>query len=291
MELIPVLKLLWRKRVLVGIALLFSVAVGVVVAFRVSLLPPELHSRQHNVGVASANILIDSPKSSLADLSPLGAGALDATADLLASVLATQGLEDQIATQAGIPFDRLLVALPSSGLPIPTALGTTAQASGSTAAKYKLVVTTDDPQPIISLAATAPDPQSAARLANGAIQALRQYLNSVAVREQIPARRRPVITRLGSPVVGLAFVGPRRLYGVAATVLLFALAIAAIVTASGIARAWRLAEAREARKTESSDDDHDGRKLARLSPGVASANGSLLAHSELVRTADSEGAG
>lgn len=256
-ELIPVLQLLWRRRVIVGVGLLAAIAVGVLISFRVSLSPPGLHSRQHTVGVASANVLIDTPQSTVADLAPFGGDVLNARAGLLANVLGTGAVEAAIAAQADIPLNELLVVPPSSGAPLPTALGQAAQKSGSQAAPYRLQVTLNDSLPIIVLAITAPNARSAARLANGAIGALRAYLKSVATQQQIPASRQPVVTALGQPVAGVAVRGPRRLYGVAGAFVVFALMIAAIVIGSGIARAWRAAAPPKRSKTEGSAPSDD----------------------------------
>ena len=41
-------------------------------AYRISLAPPKLESRQYHVGVASARVLVDTPDSQVVDLNPEG---------------------------------------------------------------------------------------------------------------------------------------------------------------------------------------------------------------------------
>ena len=58
-------------------------------AYRISLAPPKLESRQYHVGVASARVLVDTPDSQVVDLNPKGADALSSRASLLANLMAS----------------------------------------------------------------------------------------------------------------------------------------------------------------------------------------------------------
>ena len=63
MQLYAILNELWRRRIVVGIALVVSVFLGLMVAFKVSPgLPPKLTSRSHEIGVASTRVLINTEK-------------------------------------------------------------------------------------------------------------------------------------------------------------------------------------------------------------------------------------
>ena len=59
MELVTILRELWHRRTIVALVALVSLLVGAAVAFRL----PSLESRKYEVGIATARILVDTPKS------------------------------------------------------------------------------------------------------------------------------------------------------------------------------------------------------------------------------------
>src|SRR5262245_48327480 len=86
-----------RRAVLVGVFLALTAAV--LVMYRVSFDPmPSLASRDYEVGVASAAVLIDSKSSQAVDLGTaevrVDVGSLSARAKLLANLLVTRPLRD-----------------------------------------------------------------------------------------------------------------------------------------------------------------------------------------------------
>ena len=76
MEFVTILRELWRQRALVLAGAALAIALGLMTAYKVSLAPPKLESRQYRVGVASARMLIDTPDSQVVDLEPKGADGL-----------------------------------------------------------------------------------------------------------------------------------------------------------------------------------------------------------------------
>lgn len=240
MTLTVILQEFWRRRILIGLALLLSLAAGAVVAYRVTpTLPPHFKSRQYQVGVASVRMLVDTPNSIVADLNPSGASSLSLHAQLLANLLASQSIRTTIAASVGIPIQDLAVVPPAiSAAPIvatPLATATVPPADAST-----LTISVDPTLPIVSISAQAPDRVGAANLANGAVTALRAYLVSVAGAQKIPTSRRPVITSLGA-LSGTATRGRSRILGVAAALVLFSLLSYVILIVGGLRRRVRMA--------------------------------------------------
>lgn len=231
MDLIPTLQLLWRQKLRVLIALVASVAIGVVLIGS---------SRQHTIGVASANVLVDTPTSSIADLSPAGSDVIAARATLLANMMATTTVRDGIAKLAGIAPDELAVSVPSSAAPLPTAFAVGAGKASTVAPPYELTLATDPTLPIIAISASAPDRAAAQRLAASGEAGLRQYLTAIASAQHIPKSKQPVLSFLGSPVSATAVRGTRKLYGVAAAIIALAFFLAIIVMAPRLAHAWRI---------------------------------------------------
>jgi hypothetical protein len=232
MELITILRSLSRHRVLVILAGLLAIVTAVGVTYRAG-------ASQHKVGRASATVLVDTPRSTVADLNPNGAGALLARTQLLANLMASGPLEVMIAQGARISPDQLVVVPPATaGTIVPTSIALGA-AAASPSRGYLLNINTDPTLPLISISAQAPSATQASRLASSAVSSLQRYLGSVAGSQKIPAGNRPVITSLGPPKTSEVLQGSRRLYGLLAGVLVFILLCATIVIVSGIARLWR----------------------------------------------------
>lgn len=237
MKTISLLTELWRRRLLVGAALLVSSCIGLAVAYQIALTPPQLHSRQHEIGVASARLLVDTPRSIVADLDPSGAASLSLHAQLIADLVASQPIRDAIAREVGIPVGSLAVIPPvvagGPAVPTPIATATTPPSSTST-----LTLSVDPVLPLVTITVRAPAGTLALRLADGSVTALQNYLRAVAAEQGIPDRRRPQIKALGSQAA-VATVGPSPLYGVGAAAVAFGFLCWSILFVAGIRRRMR----------------------------------------------------
>jgi hypothetical protein len=140
MDLVRGLRELWRRRgVVAGVAVL-AVIVGVLTTYSVTL-PTTIETRQHQVALASASALLDTPSSQVVDLggrSSAEGSTLPGRAALLASLLTTSPLKDDIAKRAGIDPRTLLASTPGLGagapggaVKAPVATGTTVRAGDS----------------------------------------------------------------------------------------------------------------------------------------------------------------
>jgi hypothetical protein len=244
MEFITVLRELWSRRRLVLAVGVLALIAGLLVAFQFSP-PAELRSRQYDVGIGSARALVDTPSSAVVDLgeqesSAVAVGALPGRAALLATVMVSSPLKDEIAKRAGVPADELIA----------DAQGTTPSgkaASADTAAPvddrraYRLNAQFETDLPILTLRTQAPDAAVARRLADEAIAALIEHLRSVAGVEGVPDARRLVVKQLGPARSAVTTRGPRRLYALVLAIFVFGLGCAAIVAAQWFARSWQLA--------------------------------------------------
>src|ERR1044071_1276315 len=106
MEVVVMLRELWRRRWLVLLSGVLALLIGVLMAYRVH--PPfKFESRAYTVGIASTTAMLDTPSSQVVDLGGQdsevagSAGTLPGRAALLASVLTTSPLKDEIAKSAG----------------------------------------------------------------------------------------------------------------------------------------------------------------------------------------------
>jgi len=266
MGLVTALRELWRFRWLVLPTILVALAIAVTLMFRVQG-ATSLQSRDYQVGIASARALVDTDSSQLVDLgTATGADlpTLSARAQLLANLMTSSPLRDEIARRAGVPDDMLVT--PSAAAP-----GGASTAQGVTGT----IVSADDPRanilktsvpalsggeiPIIAVETQAPDPRVAARLANQAIAVLQRRLTTLAGTEAVPTRRRVVVRALGPARSQLVSRGPSPVLAVAAGLIVLLLGCGIILLVANFARLWRqageLSPRRAARSPEPSDDE------------------------------------
>jgi hypothetical protein len=251
MDLITILRALWRGRLFVVLATVVAICAGLVVAYRVTPgLPPKLDSRQYHVALGTVNVLVDTPDSQVIDLSPSGADAVSTRATLLASLISTSPIKDAISARVGIPSDQLVVLGPQAGAGPTSPSGTKAAVSADGRRANIISIRTDETLPVISIDTQAPTEQAAIRLADGAASGLQDYLGTVVKTQKVPLSRRLVLRQLGTPEVGVSVRGPRKAYGVVLALFLLAIFWAAIVLLPGIARALRAAAEEERAEKE-----------------------------------------
>ena len=253
MELVGILRLLWRERVLVAVAAIVAIFAGFALAFPISF-PPKLESRQYEVGLGSLEALVDTPSSQVVDLGgDTGADieTLAGRATLLASLMTSSPLKDEIARRAGVDA-RELIAIPPSGAgsgatSSPEKSGTGIDINDPRAKILKAKVPTLDSGdvPIISVNTQAPTAAVAARLADESVKVLKDHLKSVAGADNVPDARQVVVAELGPARSSVESRGPAQFLGIVAGLFVFLLGCAAIVGVTALASGWRRLAAME----------------------------------------------
>lgn len=246
MRSIKILRQLWRHRLLVVAVGLIATIAGMAVMFKL----PSLQSRSYVVGVATGQILLDTPDSQVVAVSPKGSDTLGVRAGLIASLMVGGTVESAIAHNAGLSL-RQLGGTTGAATQGPAVLGGSSPVSSETPSgpdayvlrTNTLTDNTNNPLPIIQFTAQAPNPDAALRLANATITGLREYLDSKAAAERIPDAGRMRITGIGAPQVTTQTHGPTALVAIPVVLFVFALGCAAIVGLPMLARSWRAAEA------------------------------------------------
>jgi hypothetical protein len=271
-ELVESGRILWQRRHLVLGALALSMVAGILLSFRVSsLLPPQLHRRSYTVGEASGQVLIDTSRSQIADVSPAGEDALYPRAALLSNLMATAPVQRDVAKLLKLPLADLSVKPPAASIiaPVrPTPLAVAGEAASTAHATWALSITLDPNLPLIDFGATAPTPQQAEALANAAITVLKQQVSAVAILEGIPINDQVVVDTIGPPAAALVVRGIRVLYGAAAAAALFlALCTVIVLLGSAVERRRR----REAPGGVQAEADELPQTPARPRPSIASA--------------------
>jgi hypothetical protein len=183
-ELIAVIRLLWRRRLLVALGAVL--AIGAAFMLGPSPTPPR--------GYAATRVLLDTSRSQLATDAPFGAETLAWRATLAAQTLATDGNRSTIAAGAGIRPEQFDITDIQLTIPtIPASLPRAAtQAAYSSAKPYAIDVYTDDIVPMITISASAPDRESAVKLAESTIAALKSYTEAPANSERMALEVRTV---------------------------------------------------------------------------------------------------
>jgi hypothetical protein len=241
MDAVTLLRRLRHRRLAVAGALLLALVAGMLLAYRVAPgAPPWLESRQYEVGVASAAVLFDSESSLVSDLGDATVAAspanLAARAQLLANLLVSSPLKDQIAARAQILPQRLVARLSSAD---PRLKIQSAPAIGSTVretdrAANVLNVALNYRVPIITFNARARSPQAAARLSNAAATELRRYVEAAG--DRVPDARKLVVEPLGAASSSMQTRGPTRLSAALLALAVFVVSCAGILAVDAAVR-------------------------------------------------------
>ena len=225
---------------------LLALLTGIAVMYKL----PSLQKRSYDVGVATGQLLIDTPDSQVVALAPKGLDTLGVRANLIASLMAAGAVQSAIAQQAGLHPGQLAATTDAATLG-PVASGISSPVSATPSSRQDAYILTthtlsdlsNDPLPIIQFTAQAPNPAAALRLANATITGLREYLNTKAATDQIPEAGRLRVSDTSVPQVTTQSRGPTAPMAILAAVLVFVVGCAAIVGFPVLARSWRAAEA------------------------------------------------
>ncbi len=239
MDSVTILRALWRRRIQVCLVALVAITTGWMLAYRISF-PPE--RRSYDVGVATASILVDTPKSQLVAIDPKGSDTLASRANVLVNLMVDGEIKDAIARRVGLPPKQLIASTQSNGDAGPV----TPLNARSHAFTTSVALTSDMAElPIIRVQTQAPDVQQAIKLANAAVAGLGDYLDSKAADETVAYKRRLRVRALGTALGKEAARGPGRMMALAVAVFVFLAGCALMLAVSALVRGWRAAAASE----------------------------------------------
>jgi hypothetical protein len=162
MELLLMLRRLWRRRLPLGVGLALAAAIAVAVGGA-----PASAS-----AVAWTRVALDTPTSELVGAAPSGADTLPWRASLLVHLMGTDSTQQELAQRLGVPPDEVAVvdtALAVPDVPSSTALAATKAATPNGAPYVLTVALPNDSLPLISVEAAAPERAGARRLAEAAV--------------------------------------------------------------------------------------------------------------------------
>jgi hypothetical protein len=173
LEILPVIRLVWRLRL--------HLAVGLVAAIAALVALGGTKPATSASALAWTRVALDTPRSQLVNSAPLGADTLTWRASLLTHLMTTDALQRALARQLGVPADQVAVVDPTLNVPAaPASMPTRAAeaASLTTAPNVVTVLVPNDVLPVISVEAAAADPAGAKRLAQAAVAVLRSQASA-----------------------------------------------------------------------------------------------------------------
>lgn len=168
MEIVGILRVLWRHRLLVvlgGVVLVVLVLAG---THRIALDPPHVIAHKTVSGRATARLLLTSPQAPFAGAQRANdqSNSMGLRSAFLADEMAADAARRDIARRAGIWPSQLVVFGPVGKPPadaVPLAVSAASSAARATA-PYTINTTADGTVPIVTLEVSAPSPREAARL-------------------------------------------------------------------------------------------------------------------------------
>ena len=231
------LKELWRRRLLVGAAVLAAAAIAVFGVYRVNLAPPSIAERSHVDAQGSIDILVDSANSPIADARRDLTG-LIARAGVFARLIAGGNVVGQIARRTDIPVKQIDVAGPS---PLPgQAPG--ADESSPQIHRYGISITQQEELPILTVLTRAPTVSEARELAAAAPAAVARVVESIQEQQSTPAGKRVEFRVLGPAEAAPVDNSLGKKVALALFVVLLAIFVALILGGPRFVAAWRTAE-------------------------------------------------
>jgi hypothetical protein len=257
MDTVKKLQDLWGLRRYVAGVCVLALLAGMLVTYHMSF-PPK--SRSYDVGVATAQVLVDTPRSQVVGASsavtPQGGqalGRLGTQANLLADLMVVGTIKADIAQRAGLTPNRLIGI--SAAVTVPSASGSAlgpssvSVPSGPKVFALTTQILTDNggttTLPIIEIDAYAPDRDQAVRLASAAVTGLQAFVSSKAADQRIPNADRLSIVSLGVSQATSQTRGPSPLIGIVVALGVLLLGCVSILWILAVIRRWRRASERE----------------------------------------------
>lgn len=236
---------LWRSKVGLTIALLMALLVVARVNLGIGLIPPSIEHRSLETASASTSVLIDTPRSTLIDLSQdvYQISSLSTRAVILGNVMASQPVREFIARRVGIDPGSIEAAGPRTPEQPRAIAGPESQPQVSDIAgrpdEYRLSIQVNPTVPILDIYSEAPDPAAAEDLADGAVDGLRDYLNAVAGGQEATVANQPIeLQQLGRAHGSVINEGAGLTVSLMVFVAAFFVSSAIVLLAARVRRGW-----------------------------------------------------
>jgi hypothetical protein len=238
---------LWRLK----LGVIISIAVALIAALwsveKISLSPLGLTPRSLEMATASTHVVIDTPTSMLIDLrqDTYSLDGLRNRAVLLGNVIASTGVRQKIARDAHLPVDRLRVQPPltreQAAPPVDSENAKRTSDIFKSMDQYRLHIQANPTVPVIDIYAQTPDAESAAILANSAVDELKAYLAGLAAAQGTAPKDQIKLIQLGRARGTVINSGVKWQAALLAFLVVFGVCSATVIFISRVRAGWRLA--------------------------------------------------
>ncbi|HEY6758590.1 MAG TPA: hypothetical protein VI318_03835 [Baekduia sp.] len=200
---------MWQAKLGLIATLTVATALAILSGYHVSPgVPPKLKARAIPTGAATAQVLVDSPSSALANLkqNPIP---LSTRAGVFAQFMASTAIRDAIAARTGFPANTILAQGPFDD-PAMAPEGPKPPDPASVAAgkKYRLTFVAQEQLPVVTVYAQAPDVASAQRLADAVAPSVQGYVDELQAKADLNEKYRTQIRGLGPAQAGTVKASP-----------------------------------------------------------------------------------
>ena len=216
------------------------IATGIVVVLAVgAALAARLTSHSVPTGVATTQVLVDSPSSELANLNQ-NPTPLISRASVFAQVMTSSTVLQDIAKAAGIPASQLTASGPYSGSGEVLDTVTPAEARSSQLvgekAPYRLTFVAQQNEPVITATVQGPTELDAANVANAIYTGTRAYVETAQREGSTPSEHKVTLRQLGSAEAAAVNSSSRSTLEVAAFLGVLVIGLLLIIAFEGLRR-------------------------------------------------------
>jgi hypothetical protein len=238
------LRELWHHKLGLVVACLVAALATVQVVWGISLSPPRVGHESLRMASASAEVVVDTPRSSIVDpqVDAFTLKSLSNRALILGNVMASLPVREYIAEQSDVPLAKVRVEPPlTPEQPRPLADSAHDPHISDLVKRpdeYRLSIQATPMAPVLDLYAVAPTADEARELTTSAVQGLRTYLTSLDETQKVPAASQVRLERLGVAQSGAIASGASFQLGLLTFLFVFALGCVAILTLDRVRRGW-----------------------------------------------------
>lgn len=198
------LRELSRLRLGVAASALLACLVTVWTVAEISLFPPKLTPRSFEIATAVTQVVVDTPESSILDLrqGTYDIQALKNRAVLVGTIVASAPVRTHIARRAGVPADALQIVTPRTPAQPRARAEAGRKKKGArdllrSTDQYRLDVQANPTVPVLEFLAQAPTSGASQKLANAAVDGVRDYLRDIGQAQGTPQDKQVAIRQLG----------------------------------------------------------------------------------------------
>jgi hypothetical protein len=238
---------LWHLKAGVAVSLAFALLVGVWSIDRISLSPPGLTPRALDMATAATHVIVDTPTSQLIDLrqDTYSVEGLRNRSVLLGNVIASSSVQQRIAQRAHVPVDLLRIQAPltpeQTAPPVDSENARHTSDLAKSTNQYRIDIKANPTVPMLDIYAQTPTAESAAALANAAVDELKAYLAGLAATQGTPPADRIHALQLGRATGVVINHGAKWQVAFLAFLLTLAISCATVIFVARVRAGWRQA--------------------------------------------------